>query len=275
MRRVQQPETHHTTHVPKKHDRRSFIQRGAAITFATQGAIFATLNELVKKKKDVQNSTAPRTFGGVIHALRETVGYDMKLRIRNADNNQDTDSMNSDFDATSLAWDALQNAGSADVKSATDYLSNYRLSVAQQANVDPATIDCNDRANRACELLSKRGMPMYLVSIWPQDKDVRFQEDWHQMAACKLNDSCYLIIDNGKLVTIWQGPLCAFVSQYNDVVAMETIPHVGISRYCEPKYDNSFSKLLLQGNCAVASEEEMDSLNIQLPSSKGTQLAKR
>jgi len=274
MRRVEQSDTYHATHAPKQPNRRSFMRRSVAVIVAAQGAVHATIVELAQPKEDAPSTPPPRTFGGVLRVLQETVGYDVQFRIVDAENNQQHEHYNSsDVNAATMAWGALQHAGSVDVWKAADYITHYRLSTEQQAVTDPEVFDCNDSANRVCELLSKRGMPMYLISIWPQDNDLRFEKPWHQMAACKLNETCYLIIDNGQSVTIWRGPLRAYIAQYDKHISMETVWHVGISRYQEPKYDNAVSKLLLQSYCAVESEEQMESLNIQLPAPRGGLLA--
>ena len=52
-------------------------------------------------------------------------------------------------------------------KRAINWFKNYRLSLEEQRDVDPETIDCND--NAACELLSEYGFPMHIISIYPKN----------------------------------------------------------------------------------------------------------
>jgi hypothetical protein len=145
-------------------------------------------------------------------------------------------------------------------KTAT-YLQDYRLNEGQAIQRDPQELDCNDHANIACERLERLGVPTYLLAIWPEDPAERFNRDWHEMAVCKLRHQCYLIFDDHR-TTLWRGSLNAFVLQYGSRARMRIIPHVGISEYAEPKYDNFISKLLVQGLHGVRDETEMKSLNL-------------
>ena len=147
-----------------------------------------------------------------------------------------------------------------DVCDSVRYVRDYRMSEEDMNAVDPSRIDCNDRAEVTCERLSRIGLPMYLLSIWPEDPRCRFDHAWHQMAACKLADDTFLIFDD-QHVTLWHGSLDVFARQYASTVTMRLVPRVGISAFAEPKYDNGVSKLLVQAKHSV-SEGDMQSLDL-------------
>lgn len=147
-----------------------------------------------------------------------------------------------------------------DVCASARYVRDYRMSEDTVNAVDPSRIDCNDHAEVTCERLTRRGLPMYLLSIWPEDPGNRFDHAWHQMAVCKVADKTFLIFDNGT-ATLWHGSLAVFARQYGAAVTMRLVPRVGISAFTEPKYDNGVSKLLVQAKHGVT-EEEMQSLDL-------------
>ncbi|OIO55160.1 hypothetical protein AUJ46_01780 [Candidatus Peregrinibacteria bacterium CG1_02_54_53] len=152
---------------------------------------------------------------------------------------------------------------SHDVEASARYLQDYRLSKDEASQIDPERLDCNDHANVTCERLQQQGMPMYLLSIWPEDPSKRFDKGWHQMAVCKVREDCYFIFDDQKM-TLWHGSLAAFARQYGSDICTRIIPYVGISTYVEPKYDNFVSKFLVQGLHGTEDERNMRSLNLPL-----------
>jgi hypothetical protein len=150
---------------------------------------------------------------------------------------------------------------SDDVSASVRYVRDYRISEEKAQTADPALLDCNDYANVTCQKLARLGFPMYLLSIWPEDPKLRFDEGWHQMAVCKLADDCYLIFDD-HCQTLWHGSLHAFGRKYGSKVAMRIIPRVGISAFAEPKYDNGISKFLVQAKHGIPDEHAMQSIDV-------------
>lgn len=144
--------------------------------------------------------------------------------------------------------------GAAIANNVLDWLKNYRLSAEEIKHIDPKKIDCND--NPACELLSKYGLPMYIVSVCPENVGNLLKYDWHQFAACKLNEDVFLIID-GNTSLIWHGNLEQYVTEHaSNKVPSHIIPLVGISEYREPVFHNVFSKFYVQiGH--IQSKDEM------------------
>jgi len=102
---------------------------------------------------------------------------------------------------------------------------------------------------------------MYLLSIWPEDPAMRFDEGWHEMAACKLSENFYLIFDD-HVQTLWHGSLASFARQYGPKVTMRIVPRVGISRFAEPKYNNGISKFLVQAKHGIPDEQAMESIDV-------------
>ncbi|MFH1444467.1 MAG: hypothetical protein ABIG34_03695 [Candidatus Peregrinibacteria bacterium] len=162
---------------------------------------------------------------------------------------------------------------SHDVEASARYLRDYRMNDDQVRSSEPSALDCNDHANVTCERLQEQGMPMYLLSIWPEDPARRFDKGWHQMAVCKVREDCYFIFDDQK-ATLWHGSLAAFARQYGSDMHTRIIPYVGISTYAEPKYDNFASKFLIQGRHGIPSEADMQSLDLPVRG-ESLQLASR
>lgn len=146
------------------------------------------------------------------------------------------------------------------VKASNEFLSTYRPNKEEAANIHPKSLRCNAPANMGCEELEQLGLPMYLLSIWPKEPAARFHQSWHQMAVCKMNDRCFLIVDN-NVVTLWHGSLKAFVAQYGDHMCI--ISQFGIATYAEPKNPKA-GKFLSQACCGIADEKEMESLNLPI-----------
>lgn len=150
---------------------------------------------------------------------------------------------------------------SDDVSASVRYVRDYRMSENQVKEADPTVLDCNDFANVTCERLERLGLPMYLLSIWPEDPTLRFDHGWHEMAACKLSEDLYLIFDDQRQ-TLWHGSLASYARQYGPKVTMRIIPRVGISKFVEPKYNNGVSNLLVQAKHGIADEHEMQSIDV-------------
>jgi hypothetical protein len=146
------------------------------------------------------------------------------------------------------------------IEGAADWAIKYRLSIEQVMQTNPDELDCND--NTACEILSPHGLPMHLISIWPQKAGHRLDHDWHQFAACKLRDNFFLVID-GKSAVLWNGSLKEYVAQHTFGVPMEIIPGLGISEDARMYFDNPLSKGLGQLHHLVPSEEKMTSYYLQ------------
>lgn len=114
------------------------------------------------------------------------------------------------------------------------FIMHYRLNAEEMERVSPADIDCNDHANRACEKLSKLGLPMYVISICPKHSLRDIAYSWHQFAACKVREKDLLIIDNNR-VLIWEGTLEEYVeTRSSSALPMKIVPFVGVTPYREP-----------------------------------------
>lgn len=265
-------------HCPRNVNRRSFMRSGLQTLTALQSGFGILLTELTQPATEcVPPSTPPRTMPELLQTLHASLGYDLSIRYGRAGN--------ADGDPTStlaigtMSQEAAQRLGntfgnmieepadtldgvSRTLSASAEYLGNYRLSQAQQACVPDEHRDCNDHANRACELLHARGIPMYLISIWPQQPQERLRHPWHQLASCRIGAQTFLLIEQGNQVTVWEGHLEHAIQLYDQTVPMSIIPGYGISRYVPPKYDTAASKFLLQGSYAIASADSMVSLNI-------------
>jgi len=153
----------------------------------------------------------------------------------------------------------------------TKYVVKYQQSEVELGEQNLTEPDCNDNAYSTCQRLDRLGIPMYLISIWPRNPEERFDtdKDWHQMAACRIGENRFLIIDNSKIVTIWEGSLESFVtkcktgsSKYAYEIPMSIIPRLGISRFAEPKHNNGPSKMMTQSLQSVGSEDRMEIVQI-------------
>jgi len=162
------------------------------------------------------------------------------------------------------AIDRLSGENMVDaVKQSISWLINYQLSVSEQRRLKGKSIlDCNDRARAVCEKLSVHGIPMYMISVWPEEPYDRLQFDFHQFAACKLGHDYYLVINNG-LAVFWRGSLAEYAAEYCDA-PMRLIPVAGISEFKQPLCDIPPAKFLLQIRNACP-EDNMGSLNILPP----------
>lgn len=139
---------------------------------------------------------------------------------------------------------------------ATEWIARYKLPVEQVKEMDPAKLDCND--NSACEVLSKYGLPMYTVSIWPKKPGHRLDHSWHQFAAAKLHEKEYLIVD-GKSAIRWRGSLRDYVSQQvESLVPQEIIPTLGLSAHADAYFQNPISRGLVQLHHLIPSENHME-----------------
>ncbi len=147
------------------------------------------------------------------------------------------------------------------LRASVTYLNGYRMGADQVVHSDPAKIDCNDHANITCEQLDRIGLPMYLVSLWPEDPEKRFDEGWHQIAACKIREQCFLLFDQSHTI-LWHGSLDSYALRHGPNVRMRVIPHVGISDFAEPKHDHFLPKFLVQAERGVNGEDAMKSLDL-------------
>lgn len=245
---------------------------------ALQGGFGILLTELAQPAAErVSPIAPPRTMPELMNTLHASLGYDLSIRYVRA--REASGDRTSALALGTMGQEAAQQMGNtlgnavkepADtwnsmgrtLSASAEYLGNYRLSEAQQAGVPEERRDCNDHANRACELLHARGIPMYLVSIWPQHPQERLQHPWHQLASCRIRQQAFLLIEQSNQVTLWEGPLECAVQLYDHDVPMSIIPGYGIARYVPPKYDTAASKFLLQGSYTVASPDAMESLDI-------------
>jgi hypothetical protein len=144
-----------------------------------------------------------------------------------------------------------------------EWADSFHLSKEQTIN-GHEPIDCNDPVYQIPEKLSTRGIPMYIVSIWPKDPELRGIKDWHQIAACKGDDKYFLIYSKGSPLTIWNGSLAQYVNECDRFdIPREIIPVFGISKFVEPKYDTAPAKWWQQISNAVP-EDEMEVSRLRL-----------
>lgn len=131
------------------------------------------------------------------------------------------------------------------------------------SNTPDSNTDCNDYAYRICQILAKKDIPAYLLSVWPKESRERFRSDWHQMATFKIDDDEYIIIDNAKVITIWHGSLQEFVHHYKlcGEVPAGYVIHGGIAPYLKPKWNNPASRIAIQAWNAT-SEDKMENVLI-------------
>lgn len=141
------------------------------------------------------------------------------------------------------------------------YLREYRMSEEQAGRSDPDALKCNTLANITCERLDRLGLPMYLVSLWPEDPAMRFDEGWHEMAACKIRQQCFLVYEKSSTI-LWHGSLASYALRHGPKVRMRIIPHVGISKFEKPKHDHFLPKFLVQAEKSVHGEDAMKSLDL-------------
>ncbi len=150
----------------------------------------------------------------------------------------------------------ITQEGCVVAEQATQWVSHYRLPAKQMKEMDPAKLDCND--NSAFEVLSKYGLPMYIVSIWPKQPGHRLDHSWHQFAATKLNENDFLIVD-GKNALRWHGSLQDYVSQQpQSLVPQEIIPTLGLSKHADAYFQNPISRGLVQLHHLIPSEDHME-----------------
>jgi len=270
----------------KEKKERTFVNKVSRRFFlysaATQGALVA----LLSTEEERPALDKPLSLDKLLYLIRSDIG-EMEYRQLFAESPKEKDmpaSENPGIAPLSMIKNALgklQTQGSnlredpertvSDIQgtmsASVEYVSTYRLSAESAASNDVQRIDCNDHANIACERLSHYGIPMYLLSIWPLDPQDRFTHDWHQMAACKLDDDEYLILDNAHSLTHWHGSLAQFGREYKEIrgssVPMAVIPYAGISRYVQAKYDCSASKVLLQIRHMTQKEDLMEALELE------------
>jgi hypothetical protein len=87
------------------------------------------------------------------------------------------------------------------------YVATYRRSFADFQAADWHG-DCNDFAEASCEVLTRHGYKMYLVSLWPRDES-RLTNSWHQVAVCCVQGK-FLIFDEMQLY------MCDSLQHYMD-----------------------------------------------------------
>lgn len=166
-----------------------------------------------------------------------------------------------------------------EISSAWNWLQRYRLSEEEAAGLDPEELDCNDHANIRCHRLTQRyGMPMHLISFWPKDARKTGRESWHLVAACKLGDNHFLIMENDVRAIFWHGTLAEYGETYplrnEHFTPMEVMPDIGISRYVRPAHDTLIAKIVLQiGN--TRSEQDMEQMKIPEEQPESLNLARR
>ncbi|MDD4286751.1 MAG: hypothetical protein PHO20_01285 [Candidatus Peribacteraceae bacterium] len=265
---------------PRRSDRSSITNLSILRRIAMLGVLVGGIEELAQDK-DPHPQRAPvtrnQTMEDVLYQCRAALGplNVVERRATPEDEHLPPDPgiapVRMTGTAASKLWKICKNfcsspsdtAGeiSDDVRASVRYVRDYRMSEEKVQTTDSALLDCNDYANITCQKLERLRFPMYLLSTWPEDPQLRFDEGWHQMAACKLADDCYLIFDDHGQ-TLWQGSLQSFGRKYGSKVTMRIIPRVGISAFAEPKYDNGISKFLVQTKHGIADEHEMQSLDI-------------
>lgn len=263
-------------------DRSSIVHLSLLKRLAIISVLFAGLGEFTQTKKP-EHPPSPvqaRTVDDLLYQIRSALG-DIRIEERRAIPEDEEIPPDPGIAPGTMAGTGLRKLWSTckklcstpsetggeiadNTQSAGRYILDYRMSEEQAAQANPDGLDCNDHANITCERLSRLGLPVYLLSIWPEDPATRFDAGWHQMAACKVRSKCYLIFDTDN-VTLWHGSLEGYVRQYGPNVRMRIIPRVGISAYAEPKYDNFAAKFLVQTVQAIGNEEGMQSLDLPPP----------
>lgn len=278
------------------HPRRSSVARLSILRrIAIASVLLGAIGETSQTKSPHPEHSSPivhaRSLEDILYTVRSAIG-DIVMEERRAPPDDPDLSPDPGIAAFTMAKAALSKVWSTcgrlweepsetareisdNVCSSARYLRDYRLSEEQASRSDPKTLDCNDHANITCERLDRLGLPIYLLSIWPEDPTLRFDSDkgWHEMSVCKLRHECFLIFDENR-TTLWHGSLASFALRYGPNVRMRIIPHVGISRYAEPKYDHCVAKLLVQAVKGVENENEMESLGLQ-PPGEVMQIARR
>lgn len=82
--------------------------------------------------------------------------------------------------------------------SSDEITKKFRLSFAELQK-EGFKGNCNDAAEMACEILSRLGYPMYLLTIQPTDPKDRTTKPWHTIAAIPTKDGLTLI-DQGDIL---------------------------------------------------------------------------
>lgn len=136
------------------------------------------------------------------------------------------------------------------------FLGSYAYSPTQLQE-ENWTAPCNGFAEFACEVGTRHGKKMYLLSLWPDGKTTTEHHDentveehkhrnsWHLVAFYKLQDgqsgqSQYVIFDNNNLIRLEPGePLSTYTSQQHyDIIH----PLGGITEWKRP-YDDWRAKI--------------------------------
>ncbi len=259
-------------------DRRSFLNASVGGVLVVNSTIVGSIGALLQPKHSQQERPQiPQLNQYSFERLVRTSLEDITFR-RGYPSPYDCDE-ESDISPFQMASAAIERLGEEDVTevacNAYEWASRYQVSYNEAAQAQGEGFDCNDKARHACETLSHQGIPMYLLSIWPKLPKDRMKHDWHQMAACKLDDQYFFIVDHARHGTFWHGNLEEFMTEYNtnQTVPMSIIPHFGIAEYVEPRFDVVPAKFLMQFAHAQ-DEEEMKSLGVSPPLPINTQLAK-
>lgn len=270
----------------KEQKERTFVKKVSRRFFLYSTVTQAALVALLSTSDERPTLDEPLSLNDLLHMIRTEIGemQYQKLYAMSPDEEDMPATENPGVAPLSMVKNALQklqNQGTnlrddpertvgqiqGAMSASVEYVSTYRLSAESASATDAQTIDCNDHANVTCERLTKRGIPMYLLSIWPLDPNDRFTYDWHQMAACRIGEREYLIFDNSHTLTHWKGTLSQFAREYHTIrgssVPMSVIPHAGISQYVPPKFDCSASKFLLQIRHMTNNEDTMETLNVR------------
>lgn len=277
--------------------RRSFCRLPFLMMMAVQSGCFLTLNERSQPHGEqvAPNARRPRTKEELLTVLRQECGYDVAILEDGppapAPSPHPVAEESGSAEAAPVApaaaavsappappptdmgrrlssvGDRIAGCSSAEFCSAVDWLGSYRTSAADAQAMPKERLDCNDHCNAHCERLSVRhGMPMYMVAYWPTDEARTGQDSWHIVAACRLGEREFLMLDNGNRATFWRGTLAEYGRSYprrfEGWGSMDVIPHVGIARYVRPKYEGStFAKAVLQVE-RRCTEEAMEQLRL-------------
>ncbi|MFH1670268.1 MAG: hypothetical protein ABIA92_01640 [Patescibacteria group bacterium] len=263
-----------SSHAGRRCDRRSFMDASARKIALVSGGIILSAIELLQPKNPQKSlkeeSLDPYELQQILRTELGNISFSEQYAKR--ESNPDETSTDP-FVVASAAIDRLEQENLGEmIANSFRWANSYQLSEEAASHLDQSALDCNDTARRTCDRLSKHSIPMYLLSICPQNARQLFEYEWHQMATCKMGREYYLVIDNESRATLWHGTLHEFVAQRDSDVSMRILPMVGISRYIEPKHDIAPSKFLMQLVHAEG-ENDMEWLNISAPLNPRVHLA--
>ncbi len=270
-------------HRPRRPHRSSIAHISILRRIAFAGVLLGGLCELAADKQPSPDHAPARVQAGsidtVLYDCRAALGtLDLEERFAPPDEEFPPDPGIAPWSMTRVAagkvWSTCKKLCTSpsdtaveikdDIRASVRYVRDYRMTEEEVDRSEPTALDCNDHANITCQKLERLGYPMYLLSIWPEDPALRFDQGWHQMSACKLRENCFLIFDDQKQ-TLWHGSLASFARKYGSKVTMRIIPRFGISAFAEPKYNNPVSKFLVQAKHGIPGEEIMQSLDLPQP----------